>query len=301
MDRLRRACLVVPATSWSKLEKASGIDVDEVVIDLEDAVPAAHKTDDTRRQAADAIAQLSWRAPTVAVRVNAVGTPWFEEDVAAVVGRAGDRLGAIVLPKVESADAVAEAISAIDAARPATAAATPIALEALIESALGVLRVDSIAEASPRLDALIFGGADYAASMGLSMAGMGAIDPDYPGDQWAYPRARIAVAARAFGLDAIDGPFGAFRDRDGLAESARRARAVGFSGKWAIHPDQVEICMTVFGPTEGEVTAAEQTLADLEAAGRTGSRATVSDGSMVDEASRRQAERTLERARRAAP
>ena len=121
-----------------------------------------------------------------------------------------------------------------------------IGFEALIETALGLVRVEEIAAATARLEALIFGAGDYAASMGLPMAAIGAIDAAYPGDQWAYPRARIAVAARAFGLDAIDGPYGAFHDLEGLAESARRARALGFSGKWAIHPAQIETCLTAF-------------------------------------------------------
>ena len=295
MTRLRRAVLVVPATSLAKLEKAAGLDVDEVVIDLEDAVPASLKTDETRRQVADAIARLAWRAPTLAVRVNALDTPWFEDDIAAIVGHGGQRLACIVLPKVESGEAVTAAIGAIDAARPGA-----IGVEALIESALGVVRAESIAATTPRLEALIFGPGDYAASIGLPMADIGAIEPSYPGDQWAYPRARIAVAAHAFGLDAIDGPYGAFRDLDGLAESARRARALGFGGKWAIHPDQIGTCLVAFSSTPAEQTAAERTMADLDAAGRTGDGVAVSGGSMVDEASRRQAARTLERARRAA-
>jgi citrate lyase subunit beta/citryl-CoA lyase len=132
------------------------------------------------------------------------------------------------------------------------------------------------------------------------MAAIGAIDPTYPGDQWAYPRVRIAVAARAFGLDAIDGPYGAFHDLEGLAESARRARALGFSGKWAIHPAQIETCLAAFGTASDELAAAERTLADLDAAAVTGEGVAVSDGSMIDEASKRQAQRTVETARRTA-
>jgi len=304
MTRLRRAVLVVPATSWSKLEKAAGLDVDEAVIDLEDAVPVSLKTDETRRRAVDAITGFAWRAPTVAVRVNAFGSPWFEDDVAAVVGGAGRRADTVVLPKVESGGTVVEAVDALDRAMAGRqsdpAGGAVIGFEALIETALGLVRVEEIAAATARLEALIFGAGDYAASMGLPMAAIGAIDAAYPGDQWAYPRARIAVAARAFGLNAIDGPHGAFHDHEGMAESARRARALGFSGKWAIHPAQIETCLAAFSPTSDEVLAAERTLADLDGAVITGEGATVSDGSMIDEASRRQAERTVEDARRAA-
>jgi citrate lyase beta subunit len=262
------------------------------------------KTDETRQRAVDAITGFAWRAPTVAVRVNAVGSPWFEDDVAAVVGGAGRRADTVVLPKVESGGTVVEAVDALDRAMAGRqsdpAGGAVIGFEALIETALGLVRVEEIAAATARLEALIFGAGDYAASMGLPMAAIGAIDAAYPGDQWAYPRARIAVAARAFGLDAIDGPYGAFHDLEGLAESARRARALGFSGKWAIHPAQIETCLTAFSPTSDEVLAAERTLADLDGAVITGEGATVSDGSMIDEASRRQAERTVEDARRAA-
>ena len=207
VTRLRRAVLVVPATSWPKLEKAAGLDVDEVVIDLEDAVPVSLKTDKTRRQAVDAIARLAWRAPTLAVRVNAFGTPWFEDDIAEIVEHCGQRLACIVLPKVELAEAVMAAVGTIDAAR----AGARIGVEALIESALGVVFVESIAAATPRLETLI-SEPETRGLDGPPMAGIGAIEPAYPGDQWAYPRARIALAAHAFGLEAIDGPFGAFRD-----------------------------------------------------------------------------------------
>lgn len=271
------------------------MDVDEVVIDLEDAVAPSEKTDTTRRQAAEAIARLAWRAPSIAVRVNGIDTPWFREDVEAVVRLAGSRLACLVLPKVESATALTDAARAIAAAAKAAGQPAP-GLEALIETALGVVRVDSIAEAGGGLEALIFGAGDYAASLGLPMAAIGAIDTSFPGDQWAYPRSRISVAAHAFGLDAIDGPYASYRDMDGLAESARRARAVGFSGKWVIHPDQIATCTEVFTPSEEELVAAERILPTTDDLGRAATGVAAVDGTMIDEASRRQAQRVRGRA-----
>ena len=294
MFRPRRACLVVPAIDRRKLEKAAGLDPDEVILDLEDAVPPDRKDDAARRAAADAVAGLAWRAPTVAIRVNAVDTPWFRDDIAAIVALAGPNLATIVVPKVESAATVLEVVAALDAAGPV---GSGLGIEVQIETARGIVNVESIAAASPRLEALVFGAGDYAASMDLPLVGIGAIDPAYPGDQWAYPRARIAVAAHAFGLEAIDTPYAAFNDLDGLAESARRARALGFTGKWAIHPVQVDVCTAAFSPTADEVVAAERTLAALDTAAASGAGAVATGGAMLDEASRRQAERVRARAR----
>lgn len=287
--RLRRACLVVPAIDRRKVEKAANIDVDEVVLDLEDAVPASLKGE-ARAAAVAAVTGLRWRAATVAVRVNAFDSSWFVDDIAAIGRASGAGLAAIVVPKVESAAVVQEAARLLD-----DVSTGAVGLEAQIETALGLVRVESIAESSSRLEALIFGAGDYAASIDLPMMDIGAIDSSYPGDQWAYPRARIAVAAHAFGLDAIDSPFAAFRDLDGLRESAARARALGFTGKWAIHPDQVGPCTEAYSTSPSEVAAAERTLAALEAAETAGKAAVAERGSMIDEASRRQAERVLAR------
>src|SRR5262249_28508441 len=148
--------------------------------------------------------------------------------------------------------------------RVASEASVPVpALEALIESALGVMRVESIAEAGADVgvEAMIFGPGDYAASLDLPIADIGAIDPEYPGDQRAYPRSRIGVAAHAVGLEPIDGPYAVVSDVDGLRRSAHRARALGFAGKWVIHPDQIPTCMTLFTPSDEEVAKAERTIA----------------------------------------
>jgi citrate lyase subunit beta / citryl-CoA lyase len=272
------------------LEKARSLDVDEVVIDLEDSVPPEQKTDRTRRLVADALRE-DWRTGLRAVRVNAPETPWFHDDLRSLSAWAGHRIGAVVVPKVESA----ETVVAVDGLLSELGLAH-VALEVQIESAQGLLRVEEIAAASPRLEALVFGPGDYAASLGIPQEVLGGFDPDYPGDQWHYARSRIAVAAHANGLQAVDGPYGDYRDRSGLLESARRARVVGFTGKWVIHPFQVEPCMHAFAPTAGEVEAATRVIAALDAAARDGRGAAEVDGRMVDEASRRHAAALLSRA-----
>jgi citrate lyase subunit beta / citryl-CoA lyase len=288
--RLRRSCLIVPGTSNRMLEKARGLAADQVVLDLEDAVVPADKNDATRRLVADSL-RRDWISPTTAVRVNAVGTDWFEDDIRRLIEWAGDRIQVIVLPKVESAGQIGVIDGLLD-----ELGAQSIALEAQIETALGLTRVEEIAaSSSKRLEALVFGAGDYAASLGIPQETIGGIDERYPGDQWHYPRSRIAVAAHANGLDAIDSPFASFRDEPGLCETARRARLLGFSGKWVIHPDQIEPVNRVFSPTSEEVEAARRLLAALDHAAGEGRGAAEHDGAMVDEASRRLAEAVVAR------
>jgi citrate lyase subunit beta/citryl-CoA lyase len=206
-----------------------------------------------------------------------------------IVRGAGSAVDCIVLPKVEAAEDVLLAADVIDRH------GVGIGLEAQIESARGLVEVERIAASSPRLETLVFGPGDYAASLGIPQLDIGQIDAAYPGDQWHYPRSRIAAAARAFGLEAIDGPYARLHDDDGLRESARRARLLGFGGKWVIHPDQIDACNDAFSPSEEEVDRARRLLATIRAAEEHGSGATTFDGAMVDEASRKMAEAIVAR------
>src|SRR5262245_34332018 len=224
MPRARRTCLVVPGSSERMLAGAAALEPDEVVIDLEDAVPPAGE-DAARARVAAALTEQEWKARTLAVRVNAVDSEWFADDVATLVRDAGARIDALVIPKVESVETV-ETVDRLLGEHEAKAGVAPIELELLIESALALPRVEAIAGTGGRTGGRIFGPGDYAASVGLPQASNGGIGPGYPGDQWHYARSRIAVAASAFGLDPIDGPYAAYGDEDGLVESARRARTV---------------------------------------------------------------------------
>ncbi|MDQ3994699.1 MAG: CoA ester lyase [Actinomycetota bacterium] len=278
------------------LAKAATLPVDMAFVDLEDAVPPAQKTDDTRARAARALTEQTWRAPTLAVRVNALATEWGIRDVAVVVERAGASLDCIVLPKIETVDDVEAADLLLSELEATFAVGRRIGLEAQIESARGLVEVERIASSSSRLEALVFGPGDYAASLGVVQRSIGAIDPAYPGDQWHYARSRIATAAHAFGLVPVDGPYAAIGDLTGLRESALRARLVGFQGKWVVHPDQVVVVNEVFSPTDAELEQAHRVLDALGQAADAGRGAALFEGEMIDEASRRLAEAVVSRA-----
>jgi citrate lyase subunit beta / citryl-CoA lyase len=298
-NRLRRTCLAVPATNERALAKAPGLAPDEVFLDLEDAVAADAKGDAIRARACRSLVESEWRAETVSVRVNGLRTEWWQRDVELVVRGAAPRLDSLVLPKVESEGDVATVDRLLAELEEELGLEQPIALEAQIESARGLVEVEQIAASSPRLEALVFGPGDYAASLGVAQRFIGELDPAYPGDQWHYPRSRIAVAAHAFGLQPIDGPYAALGDDEGLRESARRARLLGFQGKWIIHPDQIEIVNEVFTPTDEEVVHALRLLEQLEAKDGAGRGVAVFGGAMIDEASRRLADGVVQRARAA--
>jgi citrate lyase subunit beta/citryl-CoA lyase len=294
--RIRRSCLAVPGSSEKMLAKASTLAADQVFLDLEDAVVPEQKTDATRRQVVAALIEADWRAPTRAVRVNAVGTPWCLDDLLAVVGGAGERLHCVVLPKIESAAEihfVAQLLSQLELKHELE---EPIGIEVQVESPRGLVELERIAAASPRIETLIFGPGDYAASAGMPQLSVGEAPNSYPGDVWHYVLSRIVTIAHAFGLQAIDGPFAAIRDLDGFAESARRSRLLGFDGKWALHPDQIEICNEIYRPTQSEYDRAERIIDAHESAS---DGALVFEGEMIDEASRKMAFSLVERARAA--
>jgi citrate lyase subunit beta/citryl-CoA lyase len=293
--RIRRSCLAVPGSSEKMLAKALTLPADEVFIDLEDAVAPEQKTDETRRQVVAALREPAWRAPTRVVRVNAVGTPWCLDDLLTVVGGAGDRLDCVMIPKVESAEEihfVAQLLAQLELKHELE---RPIGIEVQIESPRGLVELERIATVSPRIETLIFGPGDYAASAGMPQLTVGELAA-YPGDVWHYVLSRIVTAAHAYGLQAIDGPFAAIRDLEGFAESARRSRLLGFDGKWALHPDQLEPCNEIYRPTQTEYDRAERIL-EAYAGARDG--AVMFEGEMIDEASRKMALSVVERGRAA--
>lgn len=185
--RPRRCCLTVPGNSSSKLARAASLQVDEAIIDLEDSVPADQKTDETRRLVVDSVSAAGWSAPVLAVRVNAIGSPWFEDDLKSMVRWVGPRLATLVLPKVESAADVLVAVAVLDQLEEEGAEAGHIGIEAQIETARGLVEVEAISGCSGRLEALIFGPGDFAASMGMPMGSIGGIDAHYPGTSGSIP------------------------------------------------------------------------------------------------------------------
>jgi citrate lyase subunit beta/citryl-CoA lyase len=284
----RRACLVVPAAPAAKLAKGHGLEADEIVIDLEDAVVPAAK--DEAREAVVAALGEDFAAPSVAVRVNAIGTPWCHTELAAVAASARERV-AVVLPKVEHPHDLAFADRLLAGAEAAAGRATPVRLLALIETAAGLQAAGELARASTRLDGLILGYADLAASLGRPDGG-GQAGPE----DWRFAQDAVLVAARAAGIQAIDGPHLAIRDDEPFRAAVAHARALGYDGKWAIHPAQLDALREAFTPTEAEVGDARETLAALDRAAQEGAGAVAAGDRMLDEALAVSARRVLARA-----
>jgi citrate lyase subunit beta / citryl-CoA lyase len=272
------------------LAKAATLPADEVFLDLEDAVAPLEKNDATRALVARALRQQEWLAATKVVRVNAVSTPWCFRDIVGVVEGAREALDCIMLPKVECAGDVEFADRLLGQLETELGLPHPIGLEIQIESPRGLVDVDAIAAASPRIETLIFGPGDFAASTGMPQLTVGAVDPGYEGDVWHFVLWRILIAARARGLQAIDGPYAQIRDPEGFLRVARRSRALGFDGKWALHPDQVGVCNEVFSPSVEQFDRATRIVAAYAEA-TDGQRvgAVMFEGEMIDEASRKMA------------
>lgn len=268
------------------LAKAGRLGADEIVADLEDSVAPAAK-EQARELVAGFLAREKTPASAVAVRVNALAGPWGEGDVVELARHAGPRIGSLIVPKVERADQIAEVEQLLDAQGER---ASGVRLQALVETAAGLLRVGEIGAGSSRLEALILGYADLAASLGRAPGVM-------PPESWLYAQETLLVAARARGLQAIDGPYLEIRDDAGLRSRAGHARALGFDGKWAVHPGQVAIINETFTPMPDEIARARAILDALERAEGRG--AVELDGEMLDEASRKLALQVTARARAA--
>jgi citrate lyase subunit beta / citryl-CoA lyase len=299
-DLPRRSCHAVPGSNPRFIAKAQRLRVDMVFLDLEDAVAPAEK-EAARATVADAVSTGDWGDTIVAVRVNDWSTRWTTADILEVVARAGPRLDELVLPKVESpAQVVAADMVLRQAEIQAGLPVGDIGIEAQIESPAGLIEVEAICAASPRLEAVVFGPADFAASMQMPMLTAGVEIPEYPGDHFHYVLTRILAAGRAHGLQVIDGPYLRIRDLDGLRAYCQRARALGIDGKWTVHPDQVPIVNEAFSPTQEQFDRACAVLDALGmAAGDEGRGAVRFGDEMVDEASRKMAVKLVARGERA--
>lgn len=292
-QRRRRSCLAVPGSSPKMIEKAKGLGSDQVFLDLEDACAPLAKPG-ARKTIVAALNEGGWEGKTRVVRVNDLTTEWTYKDVVEVVEGAGANLDCIMLPKVQSAAQVKwldftltqiEKTMGYDIGR--------IGIEAQIEDAAGLVSVDEIAAASPRLETIIFGPADFMASIKMRSLVIGEQPPGYDlGDAFHYPLMRILMAARANELQAIDGPYAQIRDVQGFRGVAGRAAALGFDGKWVLHPGQIEAANETFGPTQADYDHAENILDAYEwfTSDEGGQRGAVMLGDeMIDEASRKMA------------
>ena len=279
----------MPGSNPRFLAKARELPADEVFLDLEDAVAPAEK-ERSRGAVAAALAEGGWGDRIRAVRINDVRTQWAYRDVAEVVEGAGGHLDSIILPKVSGPVDIGWLDLTLTQIEQATGLPPgQIAIEAQIEDAAGLAAVDAIAAASPRLAALIFGPADFMASLGMRSLSVGAQPEGYrSGDAFHYAHLRILVAARAAGIQAVDGPFAAIADTEGLRASAASAAALGFDGKWVLHPAQVDIVNAEFSPSQEDYDRAELIIEAYEHATTVQRRgAAMLDGEMIDEASRK--------------
>jgi citrate lyase subunit beta/citryl-CoA lyase len=297
--RVRRSCLAVPASNERFIEKAQGLPADEVFLDLEDSVAPAAK-EQARANAADAVGG-DWSGRLVAVRVNDAGTQWAHRDVLAVAS--GDaRADVIILPKVTSPDHIVWLdLLLAQVEREAGLTVGQIGIEAQIEDARGLAAVNAIAAASPRLEALVFGPADFMASVGIRSLDVGGQPDGYVGgDAYHYALMRILIAARSRGLQAIDGPYLKVRDVDGFRRSATSAAALGYDGKWVLHPSQVDAANEAFTPSEADYSRAARIIEAYSHATEVDRRGAVMLGDeMIDEASAKMAQVIVARGRAA--
>ncbi|GGL08583.1 CoA ester lyase [Sphaerisporangium melleum] len=289
--RSRRSCLAVPGSNTRFLEKAQGLPADEVFLDLEDSV-APQAKEQARANVVAALREGDWTGRTRVVRVNDLSTKWTYRDVIEVVEGAGDALDCLMLPKVEDAVQVAWLDLLLTQVEKANGLPVGgIGIEAQIESARGLVAIEAIAAASPRLETLVFGPADFMASINMRTLVVGRQPPGYTeGDAYHYVLMRILMAARAFGLQAIDGPYLQIKDLDGFALTAHRSAALGFDGKWVLHPTQIEAANEIFAPSQDDYDHAELILDAYRHATEVDLRGAVMLGEeMIDEASRKMA------------
>ena len=297
--RLSRTTLFVPASRPDMIPKAAASAADAVCIDLEDAVAPAEKAA-SRGHAVQALRTIDFGARARIVRINAIDTPYAYRDLVEVIEAAGDRVDLVMVPKAAGARDVTfvdTLLTQIEAHRGLPA---PIGIEAQIESAAGFVYLREIATASPRVEALILGAGDYAASMKMPSSAIGEMDANdevYPGHRWHAVMHGIVAAARAHGLRCMDGPYSAYKDAAGFERSCRIGRAMGFDGKQCIHPSQLPTVNAVFSPSDAEVAAAAALVQAFDAAVAAGQGAATHDGRMIDAASLRMARTILDRVR----
>jgi citrate lyase subunit beta/citryl-CoA lyase len=299
-DLPRRSCLSVPGSSERFLQKGPTVPADMTFLDLEDSVAPLEK-EAARAKVVDAIKNLDWGDRVLCVRVNAWDTKWTYGDVIEVVGNAGERLEEVMLPKVQSAAEV-KALDLLLTQVEANAGLPNghIGIEAQIETTTGLINVEEICAASPRLETIIFGPADFAASMEMPILTAGTQIPEYPGDHFHYVFMKILMAGRANGLQVIDGPYLKVRDPEGFRDNCNRTRTLGYDGKWALHPDQVTILNEVFSPTQEQFDRAWDILKAYEKATEEDRLGAVMFGDeMIDEASRKMAIKFVSRGERA--
>ncbi|ANB34178.1 L-malyl-CoA/beta-methylmalyl-CoA lyase [Rhodovulum sulfidophilum] len=298
VSRPNRCQLFGPGSRPAIFEKMAASAADVINLDLEDSVAPDDKSS-ARANVIQAIGDIDWGRKTLSVRINGLDTPYWYRDVVELLEQASDRLDLIMIPKVGCGADLYAVDALVTAVERATGRSKPLGFEVIIESAAGIAHVEEIAAASPRLQAMSLGAADFAASMGMQTTGIGGTQENYYmiregakywSDPWHWAQTAIVAACRTHGVLPVDGPFGDFSDEEGFRAQALRSATLGMVGKWAIHPKQVALANEVFTPSGAAVDEAREILAAMEKAKAEGSGATVYKGRLVDIASIKQAE-----------
>lgn len=281
--RLRRCQLSVPGSSEKMMQKASGLDLDFVFLDLEDAVAPSEKRT-SRAKIVDALNNLDWGRTTRCVRINDLTTEYAYEDIIEVVEGTRENLDVIMLPKAMGAADVQFVDKLLTMMEKKLSLRKKIGIDVLIEEVEAMMHIEEIAASTARLECLIFGMGDYSASQGISINDIGGTS-GYPGDIWNYQRHKMTIAARANKIVAVDGPFADFKDPETYREECRRSMILGMVGKWAIHPSQVEVAQQAFSPKTEDVERARKMIKAYDEALSQGLGAVQYEGQMIDIAS----------------
>jgi citrate lyase beta subunit len=285
--RLRRSVLSVPVNRDKLVQKAFTLATDVIMLDLEDSVPVQEK-DQARQRVVQIFQEKDWAGKVRAYRMNGMDTPFAYRDVIDVIEAVGDRVDVIVVPKVNDASEIKAIDYLLSQIERRMGFEHRVGLEASIETAAGMLHVEEIAFSSPRLETLVFGIADYAASLTMlskGVSGHGDSEDFYPGHRWHFPLSRMVMAAKAAGLAAVDAPYGDYRDAPGLQRSCLMSAALGYDGKWAIHPDQLGAINEIYTPSPEDVERSQHILKAFREAQSKGQGSIAVDGKMVDAAS----------------
>jgi len=293
--RLRRSELATPAVSVRMMRKGLlESRADEVFFDLEASVPDSHK-EVARRNVVEVLREVEgYGKKVVAFRINSVETQFWYDDLDYIISRVGGKVDCVIVPKVNRPSDIETVEKALKSLEEENGIERPIGLEAIIETAEGLMRCGEIAFSSKRLESFIFGPGDYAASIGMTSLVIGGHVEEYPGHIWHYPLFMIRNASAAAGLQAIDGPYALYTDLEGFEKSAKLSRSLGFDGKWVIHPNQIEPCNRIYTPTKEEIEKAKKIVEAYEKAVAEGLGALSVDGLMVDDATIKIAQKIFE-------
>ena len=306
--RPNRCQLFGPGSRPAIFEKMAASAADVINLDLEDSVAPGDK-DKARKNIIAATHEVDWGNKYLSVRINGLDTEHWYKDVVDLLENASDRLDQIMIPMVGCAEDIYAVEALVAAVEKAKGRTKPVSLEVIIETAAGIAHVEEIAAASPRMQAISLGYADFAASMGMATTGIGGTQDGYymlhDGQQhftnpWHWAQAKIVAACRTHGVLPVDGPFGDFSDDEAFVAQARRSATLGMVGKWAIHPKQVKLANEVFSPTEEAVAEARAILAEMEKANAAGMGAVTYKGKLIDQASMKQAQVIVRQAELAA-